>query len=119
MSMSMYSVPFPWKRTWRSSSARTDLYKSLPDGDLRDLYLQSGGPRGAAQSLALEAYGNGSDDNISVAIVEFGEVPREITVGTMPLEFEGSDEAEARTIGTPTAQATEHEGESARRGPLR
>ena len=87
--------PFPVEENVALIVCSDGLYKSLADADLRNLYLQSGGPRGAAQSLALEAFGNGSDDNISVAIVEFGEVPREITVGTMPLEFEGSDEAGA------------------------
>ena len=68
------------------------LYKTLPDSDLGDLYLQSGGPRGAAQALVSAAYERGSDDNITVAIAEFGEVPRARAVGTMPLEFEPPDE---------------------------
>ncbi len=70
------------------------MYKTLTDEDVRDYYLHSGGPRGAAQALVFEAFDNGSDDNISVAIIEFGEVPREITAGTMPLEYEAPDEPE-------------------------
>jgi protein phosphatase len=68
------------------------LYKTLTDSDLGDLYLQSGGPRGAAQALVSAAYERGGDDNITVAIAEFGEVPRARAVGTMPLEFEPPDE---------------------------
>jgi serine/threonine protein phosphatase PrpC len=51
------------------------LYKALTDSDLRDLFVQSMGPSGAAQALVDAAYEGGSDDNISVAIAEFGEVP--------------------------------------------
>ena len=50
--------------------------------------------------MAVEAFGNGSDDNISVAIIEFGEVPRELIVGTMPLEYEVTETG---------AHAAEHE----------
>ena len=52
------------------------LYKALSDDDLRDRFLESSGPQGAAQSLVAAAFEAGSDDNISVAIAELGEVPR-------------------------------------------
>jgi serine/threonine protein phosphatase PrpC len=52
------------------------LYKTLDDGELRELFRRASGARGAAQSLVAAAFDNGSDDNISVAIAEFGEVPR-------------------------------------------
>ena len=38
--------------------------------------LRSNGPRGAAQAMVSAAFDGGSDDNISVAIAEYGEVPR-------------------------------------------
>ena len=38
--------------------------------------------------MVATAYEDGSDDNISVAIAEFGEVQRERAAGTIPIEFE-------------------------------
>jgi protein phosphatase len=64
------------------------LYKTVADEELGILYARSGGPRGGAQSLVSTAYERGSDDNITVSIAEFGEVPREEVAGTVPLEFE-------------------------------
>lgn len=61
------------------------LYKTLRDEDLLTLYTRSGSPRGAAQTLVSTALERGSDDNISVAIAEFGEVSRAVAAGTMPL----------------------------------
>jgi protein phosphatase len=52
------------------------LYKLLSDGAIRDLFQRSNGVRGAAESLVAAAFDAGSDDNISVAIAEYGEVPR-------------------------------------------
>lgn len=52
------------------------LYKTLRDEDLRTLYARSGDPEAAARALVSAAYHGGSDDNISVAIVEVGEFPR-------------------------------------------
>lgn len=62
------------------------LYKTLSDQDLLRIYAQSGSPRGAAQSLVSTALEKGSDDNISVAIAEYGELRRVAAGGTMPLE---------------------------------
>jgi len=70
------------------------LYKTLKDSDLREIFLRSGGPRGASQALVSNAFERGSDDNITVAIAEFGEVPRDRPAGTMPLEFEPPQEFE-------------------------
>jgi protein phosphatase len=66
-------------------------YKTLRSEDLLEVFMKSGGPRGAAQSLVSEAYDRGSDDNITVAIAEFGEVPRDRPAGTMPIEFDVPD----------------------------
>jgi protein phosphatase len=68
------------------------LYKTLSDSDLHRIYAASGGPRGAAQALVASALESGSDDNISVAIAEFGEVNRIGAGGTMPLEYVPRDE---------------------------
>lgn len=54
------------------------LYKTLRDEDLRALYARSSGPEAAAQTLVSAAYDGGSDDNISVAVVEVGDLPREV-----------------------------------------
>jgi protein phosphatase len=62
------------------------LYKTLNDDDLRRIFAKSSGPRGAAQTLVSAAFDSGSDDNISVVIAEYGEVPRDAQ-GTMPLEY--------------------------------
>ncbi|GMR14321.1 MAG: hypothetical protein BMS9Abin29_2570 [Gemmatimonadota bacterium] len=71
------------------------LHKVLSDEDLSGIFANSGGPRGAAQSLVANAYEAGSDDNISVVIAEFGEVPRDRPAGTIPIEYDPPDEADA------------------------
>ncbi len=63
------------------------LYKALPDGDVRMVFGRSNGPLGAARALASAAYEGGSDDNISVVVAEFGEVPRELPPGPLPQEW--------------------------------
>lgn len=94
------------------------LYKTLSDDDLLRIYSQSGGPRGAAQSLVSIALQKGSDDNISVAIAEYGEVPRESTGNTMPLEYApfapteelaavGAEAASAPTVAASAASEPE------------
>lgn len=70
------------------------LYKTLSESDIREIFLGSGGPDGAAQSLVTSALEEGSDDNISVAIAEFGEVPRAEPMGTVPLEQQATSEEE-------------------------
>ncbi len=86
--------PFPVEGDTAILLCSDGLYKTLADADLGDLFLESGGPRGAAQALVSTAYERGSDDNITVAIAEFGEVPRTRPVGTMPIEFEAPTEVE-------------------------
>lgn len=89
------------------------LYKALPDPELRAVFGRSSGPRGAAQALAAAAYERGSDDNISVVIAEFGEVPRERAAGTIPLEWEPPDAPQAEAEApAETADATEGEGKA-------
>jgi len=84
--------PFPIEDDSALLLCSDGLYKTLLDSDLGELFAASGGPRGAAQTLVSEAFDNGSDDNISVAIVEFGEVPRSQHAGTMPLEYQPDDD---------------------------
>jgi serine/threonine protein phosphatase PrpC len=79
--------PFPVRENTAVILCSDGLYKTLTDEDLRELFIKSGGPRGASQSLVSNAYEKGSDDNITVAIAEFGEVPRDRPAGTMPIEF--------------------------------
>lgn len=79
--------PFPVKGDTALLICSDGLYKTLSDDDLRQIYSQSGGPRGAAQSLVSAAYDSGSDDNISVVIAEYGEVQRNVAQGTMPLAY--------------------------------
>jgi serine/threonine protein phosphatase PrpC len=75
------------------------LYKTLGDNQILELFVRSSGAQGAAQSLVAAAFDAGSDDNISVAIAEFGEVPREVEPTTMVLSYEpeaASEEARLR-----------------------
>ncbi len=44
--------------------------------------------------MVATAYEDGSDDNISVAIAEFGEVKRDRATGTVSIEFEPPKPAE-------------------------
>lgn len=53
------------------------LYKTLNDEKLRKLFAESVAPQDAVKSLVTAAFESGSDDNISVAIAEYGQVPRD------------------------------------------
>ncbi len=90
--------PFPIEDDTAVLLCSDGLYKTLTDVDLQDLFAKSGGPPGAAQALVAAAYEQGSDDNISVAIVEFGEVPRHREEVTVTLKWpppDDSDDVEA------------------------
>lgn len=80
--------PFPVQQNVAVLLCSDGCYKALTDTELRELFVKSGGPRGASQALVSSALERGSDDNITVAIVEFGEVPRDRPSGTIPIEFE-------------------------------
>ena len=76
------------------------LYKTLSDAEIRELFVRSGGVQGAAQSLVAAAFDAGSDDNISVAIAEYGEVPRDAAPTTMVLSYDPeAAREEARKAG--------------------
>jgi protein phosphatase len=73
------------------------LYKSLSDDAIRDRFMTSSGAQGAAQALVAAAFDAGSDDNISIAIAEFGEVRRGSAPSTMVLSYDAENAAvEAR-----------------------
>lgn len=101
--------PFPVKADTALLICSDGLYKTLSDEDLQRIYLQSSSPRGSAQTLVNEALESGSDDNITVAIAEYGEVPR-AAQGTMPMSFvvpsqEGPGEAIEPVPAEPIADA--------------
>jgi len=79
--------PFPVQDNTALLIMSDGLYKVLDDEALKLIYMQSSGPRGAAQALVTTAFDDGSDDNISAAIAEYGEVPRTVTQGTIPIDF--------------------------------
>ena len=79
--------PFPVSADSALLICSDGLYKTLEDHDLQSIFAGSSGPKGAAQTLVSEAFDRGSDDNISVVIAEYGEVPRG-NLGTVPLEYE-------------------------------
>jgi len=109
--------PFPVEENAALLLCSDGLYKTLADSDLGELYVQSGRPRGAAQALVSAAYERGSDDNITVAIAEFGEVPRTRAVGTMPLEFQAPDEPTVKAAAPEPAE-TEESTDSAPEHPV-
>lgn len=82
------------------------LYKTLGDQELRALFGRSGGARGAAQALVAAAYDAGSDDNISVAIAEYGGVPRGDAATTQVLAYDP-------VAGAAGVEAEERESDSA------
>jgi PPM family protein phosphatase len=84
--------PFPVEPSTALVLCSDGLYKTLADERLKELFTGSSGPMGAARALVSSAFEAGSDDNISVAIAEFGEVPRSRSAGTMPIEFHPRDD---------------------------
>ncbi|MDX1492561.1 MAG: PP2C family serine/threonine-protein phosphatase [Longimicrobiales bacterium] len=82
--------PFPVKADTALLICSDGLYKTLDDEELRKIFVESGSARGAAQTLVSAALENGSDDNISVAIAEYGEVPRVQGQSTVTMEFDPS-----------------------------
>lgn len=80
--------PFPVENDTALLLCSDGLYKTLDDGELQRIYVESGSPRGAAQALVHAALENGSDDNITVAIAEYGEVPRVQGHSTVTMEFD-------------------------------
>jgi len=92
--------PFPIEPDSAFLICSDGLYKTLSDDDLCELFGTSSGPRGAAQSLVTAAFDNGSDDNISVAIAEYGTVPRTAAPSTIVMDAFEPDEAPDAVAGS-------------------
>ena len=73
--------PYPVENNTALFLCSDGLYKVMTNARIRELFGGSGGPRGAAQSMVATAYEDGSDDNISIALAEFGEVKRDRAKG--------------------------------------
>ncbi len=84
--------PFPVENDTAVLLCSDGLYKVLSDGDLQGLFVGSSGPTGAVQALVNAAVEGGSDDNISVTIAEFGEIPRDREEATVQLEWKPPDD---------------------------
>ena len=82
--------PFPLREDIALLICSDGLYKTLSDQDLEGIFLRSASPIGAAQTLVSSALESGSDDNISVVIAEYGEVPR--TEGEAATDEDADDE---------------------------
>jgi serine/threonine protein phosphatase PrpC len=98
--------PFPLEGDAAFVICSDGLYKTLDEDDLRELFMQSGGPRGAAQAMVTAAFDAGSDDNISVAIAEYGQVPREKAPTTMVMSFDASAADEEAESSAPKTEVT-------------
>jgi len=79
--------PFPVQNDSALLICSDGLYKVLDDDALLRLYVQSSDPSAAARELVSTAFDAGSDDNISAAIAEYGEIPRAALQGTIPIDF--------------------------------
>ena len=95
--------PFPVEDQTALLICSDGLYKVLDDDALYRICLQSSDPREAAQALVDTAFGDGSDDNISAAIWEYGDLPPAALEGGRPIGF-GSP-AEEDDAPAPVASA--------------
>lgn len=68
--------PFPVRDDTALLICSDGLYKALSDEQLHHVFMRSVSARGAARALVSTALEHGSDDNISVVILEHGHVPR-------------------------------------------
>jgi len=79
--------PFPVRGHSALLICSDGLYKTLSEEDLWQIFVQSDTPESAARTLVSEALDRGSDDNISVAIAEYGEIARSGAQSTMQMDF--------------------------------
>lgn len=96
--------PFPVRDPSALLICSDGLYKTLSDEDLRQIFVQSPTPEAGARALVSEAFERGSDDNISVTIAEYGEIPRSAAQSTMQMDFipPAADDLGAVTSATST-----------------
>ena len=104
--------PFPVRSDSVLLLCSDGLYKTLSDEDLHRIYARSSTPPGAAQTLVNQALANGSDDNISVVVAEYGEFVR-TAQGTMPIDFATDDGDLDQTVPMAAVKADPDRGEDA------
>lgn len=110
--------PFPVREDTALLICSDGLYKTLSDDDLRRIFLSSEAPSGAARSLVSSAFDNGSDDNISVVIAEYGTVPRDDSQATVVMSYVPDVEddlgaVDASEAPTTAPEVTSEEGDEA------
>ncbi|MEX2527888.1 MAG: protein phosphatase 2C domain-containing protein [Gemmatimonadota bacterium] len=92
--------PFPVEDGSAVLLCSDGMYKTLSSGDVERILRGSSGGESAVRALSSEALTRGSDDNITVALAEFGQVRWSQPVGTMPLEWpEGGPPQESEAGG--------------------
>lgn len=118
--------PFPVQDGTAVLLCSDGMYKTLASGDVEKVLRGSSGGESAVRALASEAFQRGSDDNITVALGEFGSVMWSQPVGTMPLEWpvggppeEETDGAQERGGAAGDSQATAHSSGRGGRGFVR
>jgi serine/threonine protein phosphatase PrpC len=99
--------PFPVEPDTALILCSDGLYKSLSDEDLRRVFRRSAGPESAAQALVASAFEAGSDDNITVALAEFGDVERD--GGTLPPGFPSVAPEEPESPGVDEASGDDED----------
>ncbi|MFO8175366.1 MAG: protein phosphatase 2C domain-containing protein [Longimicrobiales bacterium] len=107
--------PFPLKRNTAILLCSDGLYKTLTEADLHQLYLDSSDSREACESLVSSAFARGSDDNITVAAAEIGEIPRK---RFFEIPTPGTRAPEAEEPEGLDPEAEEPGGLDPERGPL-
>ncbi len=100
--------PYPVEEDSAILICSDGLYKTLTDDDLRDLFSRSANAGGAAQSMVTAAFDGGSDDNISVAIAEIGDVPRQTAASTLVMD--AFDPKQAADVPAPATQPADDFG---------
>lgn len=91
------------------------LHKSLPEGDIWRYVLATEDVDAGVQTLGALAFRHGSDDNISVAAVEFGLVTRSAAAPTLPVGI--ARQAAARRNGDPAPRRVPEPAPPRVRGP--
>lgn len=79
--------PFPIRSPEVLLLCSDGLYKAVPENLIREYVLGTENVRAAADALGALAFRRGSDDNISVAVLEFGAVQRAPRALTLPVSI--------------------------------